>query len=214
MGLEAKVWRKAMNDESESIREQIGLRISVARKAARISQNDLAIACGVHRQTVSKWERGLERELAKAKRGRERVVKAIAEGLSMEDARGTLDELTRREESIRKQIREARSSDARVSEDELLAFLALVRDGEFSDKDVLDTFVDSVYLYPDKFVLTMNFTTDGSTLMEVESVLENERTAPEDGSCNLRMVGLPCSSTNLDADILYLTSGLALAVGF
>lgn len=40
-------------------RAMIGSRIASARKVAKLTQTDLAKSCGVHAQTVSKWERGV-----------------------------------------------------------------------------------------------------------------------------------------------------------
>ena len=42
----------------EEMRAMIGARISIARKARGLTQEELAGALQVHKQTVSRWERG------------------------------------------------------------------------------------------------------------------------------------------------------------
>lgn len=44
--------------ESENLKRLIGQRIAIARKAADMSQEQVAAAIGVHKQTISRWERG------------------------------------------------------------------------------------------------------------------------------------------------------------
>lgn len=48
-----------MSSDDEDIRKLIGSRIAIARKAAGLNQEELAAAVGVHRQTISRYERGV-----------------------------------------------------------------------------------------------------------------------------------------------------------
>ena len=44
--------------DSDQTKKTIGSRIAIARKAKGINQDELAAAVGVHKQTISRWERG------------------------------------------------------------------------------------------------------------------------------------------------------------
>ena len=48
-----------MSSDDEDIRKLIGSRIAIARKAAGLNQEELAAAVGVHKQTISRYERGV-----------------------------------------------------------------------------------------------------------------------------------------------------------
>lgn len=42
----------------ENLRKLVGNRIALARQAAGLKQDELSVAVGVHKQTISRWERG------------------------------------------------------------------------------------------------------------------------------------------------------------
>ncbi|WP_130811428.1 helix-turn-helix transcriptional regulator [Olsenella sp. Marseille-P4559] len=44
--------------EAGNLKRLIGQRIAIARKAADMSQDQVAKAINVHKQTISRWERG------------------------------------------------------------------------------------------------------------------------------------------------------------
>lgn len=44
--------------EEDELRKLIGVRIAISRKAAGMSQDDLATALEVDKMTISRWERG------------------------------------------------------------------------------------------------------------------------------------------------------------
>lgn len=44
--------------DNENVKRLIGSRIAIARKAAGLNQDQVAEAIGVHKQTISRWERG------------------------------------------------------------------------------------------------------------------------------------------------------------
>lgn len=44
--------------EADNLKRLIGSRISIARKAAGLNQEQVAEAIGVHKQTLSRWESG------------------------------------------------------------------------------------------------------------------------------------------------------------
>lgn len=43
----------------DDLKQSVGSRIASARRFAGLTQGDLGAACGVHLQTISKWERGI-----------------------------------------------------------------------------------------------------------------------------------------------------------
>lgn len=48
-----------MSSDDGDIRKLIGSRIAIARKAAGMNQEELAASVGVHKQTISRYERGV-----------------------------------------------------------------------------------------------------------------------------------------------------------
>lgn len=73
-----------------------GQRIRAARKAAGLAQDDIAIACGVRRLTVSSWEAGrtsprAEQLVLIAKRVRKAKAKVTAAWLLTGEGKGPLD---------------------------------------------------------------------------------------------------------------------------
>lgn len=51
--------RKVFIMDASDTRKLIGSRIAIARKAAGLDQESLAVSIGANKQTVSRWERGL-----------------------------------------------------------------------------------------------------------------------------------------------------------
>ena len=131
---------------------------------------------------------GYEKQLKDVARKRKRVVDAIADGLPMSDAKGKLDELTRLEETLKVRMQEAQKVSMILEADELFEMLDAVRSGEFTDEEVLETFVSEVYLYEDSIVIVTNLDEGNTDPMEVYAAFENENTRTQKGTGELCMV--------------------------
>ena len=131
---------------------------------------------------------GYNKQLKDIERKRKRVVDAIADGLPMSAAKGKLDELTRLEETVRVRIQEAQKVSMILEADELYEMLDAVRRGEFTDEEVIETFVSEVYLYNDSIVIVTNLDEGNTDPMEVYAVFENENTRTQKGTGELSLV--------------------------
>lgn len=131
---------------------------------------------------------GYRKQLKDVSRKRKRVVDAIAEGLPMSDAKAKLDELTRLEETINVRIEEAQKVSMILEADELFEMLDAVRSGEFTDEEIIETFVSEVYLYNDSIVIVTNLDEGHTDPMEVYAAFENENTRTPKGTGELSLV--------------------------
>lgn len=155
---------------------------------------------------------GYEKQLKDIARKRKNLVKAIAEGLPMEDAKETLDALSRQAATIERRIEEAQKMNAQLDADALYEILDAVRRGEFTDAEVLETFVSEVYLYNDCIAIVTNLDDSNTEPMEVFAALEKEEPAPfEKGTGNIQMVGHRNPNTYLcSCTVVVLSTAIAM----
>ena len=92
----------------------------------------------------------------------------------------------------------------KFTKEEIVVWISKYKYGNINDsdyrKEIIDTFVNSVYVYEDKIVLTYNYK-DGSqtlTLQEIESVL----------SSNLTSLCPPKRNHTIRCGFLFLNQGL------
>lgn len=109
------------------------------------------------------------------------ILKAIEDGLYNSSMKTRMNELETQKEGLQADIEREQINMKTLSRDELLFFLRQFMDGDPSDpayrRQLIDTFINSVWLYDDKLVLTYNYSGEGSTvtLDMVDAALEDDK---------------------------------------
>lgn len=110
------------------------------------------------------------------------VMKAIRQGILTDSTRECLEELEQRRDSLRGSIAQLQLERRKFTKKEIVDWVSRYKDGNINDPDyrreIIDTFVNSVFVYDDKLILTYNYE-DGSqtlTLQEIEAALSSDLT--------------------------------------
>ena len=110
------------------------------------------------------------------------VMKAIRQGILTDSTRECLEELEQQRDSLRGSIAQLQLERRKFTKKEIVDWVSRYKDGNINDPDyrreIIDPFVNSVFVYDDKLILTYNYK-DGSqtlTLQEIEAALSSDLT--------------------------------------
>ncbi|MCI6227228.1 MAG: recombinase family protein [Clostridiales bacterium] len=111
------------------------------------------------------------------------VMKAIRQGIITETTKECLEELETQRDSLKASIAQLALERRKFTKEEIVDWISQYKNGNINDPDyrreIIDTFVNSVYVYDDKLLLTYNYR-DGSqalTLKEIETALSSDLTS-------------------------------------
>lgn len=127
----------------------------------------------------------LQQQLAKTEQGIRNLVDAIQAGIFTPSTKERLDELESTQEKLKTAILQEEIQQAVFTRDQIFFFLHSFRNLDMAQLDhrrqMIDTFVNAVYLYDDKVVLTFNYKegTRTITLAEVQGSGLVTRAAPD-----------------------------------
>ncbi len=119
----------------------------------------------------------LRRRLAETEKGIENMLKAIQQGIFTASTKQRLEELEKQREELPISITTAELQKPKLTREYMEHWFSQFRYGDPNDRDFQkrlgDTFVNSVYVYDDKLVLTYNYQHDTQiiTLKKVEDFL-------------------------------------------
>ncbi len=119
---------------------------------------------------------GLRAQLKEVEKGIEGILDAIQAGLFHPSMKERMAELTARQDELNESLASARvDEEIPLSRDMILFFLTQLRERDTEDPEdrrwLIETFVNSIYLYDDKIVITFNYSGPGRrvTLQEIDS---------------------------------------------
>ncbi len=111
------------------------------------------------------------------------VMKAIRQGIITETTKECLEDLENQRDSLKASILQLQLERRKFTKEEIVDWISKYKYGNINDldyrKEIIDTFVNSVFVYDDKLVLTYNCK-DGNetlTLQEIESFLSSNLTS-------------------------------------
>ena len=111
------------------------------------------------------------------------VMKAIRQGIITETTKECLENLETQRDSLKASILQLQLERRKFTKEEIVEWISKYKYGNINDldyrKEIIDTFVNSVFVYDDKLVLTYNYKdgTETLTLQEIESVLSSNLTS-------------------------------------
>ncbi len=119
--------------------------------------------------TSQKEKAALEAQLADVERGINNLVRAIEAGIFNAATKSRMDELDAQKAALTASLAELDIlSGIQLTRDSILYFLTRLRDMDITDKDcqkrLVDTFVNSVFVYDDKIKITFNYSSDNNTV--------------------------------------------------
>ena len=121
-----------------------------------------------------------EKQLREVKSSIDNLLNAIQQGIFTRSTKERLDELEASRDEIENKIAVEKRAKPRITEEQLRLFRERVRKRDVTRKSqrkmLIDTFVNAIFLYDDKMVLTYNFheSTETITFGELQEVLPNK----------------------------------------
>lgn len=117
------------------------------------------------------------------------ILRAVEAGMFSPSMKDRMDELEGQKAELNADIEREQINQQRVSRDEVLFFLSQFKGGDPDDPDykqrLVDTFVNSVWLYDDKLVLTYNYSGDDNKITPdmVNAGLSGKPNGCSDNAC-------------------------------
>ena len=110
-------------------------------------------------------------------------MKAIRQSIITDTTKECLEELETQRDSLKASIAQLALERRKFTKEEIVDWISRYKDGNINDPDyrreIIDTFVNSVYVYDDRLLLTYNYK-DGSqtlTLKEIETAPSSDLTS-------------------------------------
>lgn len=110
----------------------------------------------------------LKQQLADTTRGIENIINAIQQGIFTQSTKQRLDELEERKSQLEIEILQEEMQKPLLTREQVLFWLHRFRTLDITDPDhrqrLVDSFVNSIYLYDDKIVLMFNYKEGSKTI--------------------------------------------------
>ena len=122
----------------------------------------------------------MERQLRECEKGIANMLNAIQAGILTSSTKERLEELERQRDALNASILTARMERPKYTKEEIVQWISRYKYGNINDKDyqkeIIDTFLNSIYVYDDRLVFTYNYRdgTETLTLKEIEAAFSSD----------------------------------------
>lgn len=160
--------------------ERVVVRLTMQRVMDEEKINRLIDAILVMQEQEDITTPALHSQLAETESSIGNILKAIEQGIFTPSTKQRLDELEARKEEILANIQTAELQKPKLTREQMTAWFEQFRHGDPANRDfqkrLIDTFVNAVYVFDDKLVLTYSYQhgTQTISLEEIESALSSD----------------------------------------
>ena len=118
----------------------------------------------------------LKKQLADTERGIENMLNAIQQGVLTSSTRERLEALEKQRDNLKIAVLQAELQKPKYTKEQIVSWIGQFKYGDVNSREyrkrIIDTFVNSLYLFDDRLVITYNFKggTETITLKDVEAV--------------------------------------------
>lgn len=160
--------------------ERVVVRLTMQRVMDEEKINRLIDAILVMQEQEDTTTPALRSQLAETESSIGNILKAIEQGIFTPSTKQRLDELEARKEEILVNIQTAELQKPKLTREQMTAWFEQFRHGDPANRDfqkrLIDTFVNAVYMFDDKLVLTYNYQhgTQTISLDEIASALSSD----------------------------------------
>ena len=160
--------------------ECVVVRLTMQRVMDEEKINRLIDAIFVMQEQENITTPALRSQLAETESSIGNILKAIEQGIFTPSTKQRLDELEARKEEILANIQTAELQKPKLTREQMTAWFEQFRHGDPANRDfqkrLIDTFVNAVYVFDDKLVLTYNYQhgTQTISLDEIASALSSD----------------------------------------
>lgn len=141
----------------------------------------------------------LKQQLQQCETESRNVMKAIRQGIITETTKECLEELETQRDSLKASITQLALERRKFTKEEIVEWISRYKDGNINDPDyrreIIDTFVNSVYVYDDRLLLTYNYK-DGTQTLTLNSCIGGINSVAVENALKLgaKVVWLPTAS--------------------
>ena len=124
----------------------------------------------------------LKKQLADTERGIENMLNAIQQGILTSSTKERLETLERQKENLQTAIAQAELQKPKYTKEQIVSWINQFKYGDADSieyqKRIIDTFVNAIYLFDDKIVITYNFKggTETITMKDIEAAYGSDMT--------------------------------------
>ena len=160
--------------------ERVVVHLTMQRVMDEEKINRLIDAILVMQEQEDTTTPALRSQLAETESAISNLLKAIEQGIFTPSTKQRLDEMEARKEEILVNIQTAELQKPKLTREQMTAWFEQFRHGDPANRDfqkrLIDTFVNAVYVFDDKLVLTYNYQhgTQTISLEEIESALSSD----------------------------------------
>ena len=163
--------------------EDVVVRMTVEKVLNDTAIDRIADAILVMQEQGDTMTPALKQQLQNCEAEIRNVMKAIRQGIITETTKECLEDLELQRDNLKASILQLQLERRKFTKEEIVEWISKFKYGNITDpayrKEIIDIFVNSVYVYDDKIVFTYNYK-DGSqtlTLQEIESALCSDLTS-------------------------------------
>ena len=117
----------------------------------------------------------MRRQLQECEKAIENMLKAIQQGILTTSTKNRLEELEKQKEDLEINILQAQLQRPRYSKEQVISWVSRFKYGNIDDPDyqrqIIDIFINAIYVYDDKLVFTYNFQ-DGTETISLKEIEE------------------------------------------
>lgn len=154
--------------------ERVVVRLTMQRVIDEEKINRLTDAILVMQEQEDITPPALHSQLAETESSIGNILKAIEQGIFTPSTKQRLDELEARKEEILANIQTAELQKSKLTREQMTAWFEQFRHGDPANRDfqkrLIDTFVNAVYVFDDKLVLTYNYQ-HGTQTISLEEIV-------------------------------------------
>jgi hypothetical protein len=138
--------------------------------------------------------KALKQNLKEVESGINNMLNAIQMGVVTSSTKQRLEDLEKRKSEIEIAILNEEIEHPILTKEQIIFWISQFKDGNIDDEEykrrIIDTFINSVYLYDDKIVITYNFK-DGTRTISLEEVENSDlaQNASPENRLNIRLSG-------------------------
>ena len=160
--------------------ERVAVLLTVQTVLTDVNIGRIADAILVMQEEEDTMTPALERQLQECEKGINNLLNAIQAGILTSSTKERLEQLETQREELKCSILQARMERPKYTKEEIVQWIGKYKYGNIDDadyrKEIIDTFLNSIYVYDDRLVFTYNYRdgTETLTLKDIEAAFGSD----------------------------------------
>ena len=148
--------------------ERVAVLLTVQTVLTDSNIDRIAEAIMVMQEEENTMTPALERQLRECEKGIDNLLNAIQAGILTSSTKERMEKLEAQREELKRSILQAKMERPKYTKEEIMQWISRYKYGNIDDtdyqKEIIDTFLNSIYVYDDRLVFTYNYRDGTETL--------------------------------------------------